>query len=115
MQDSEEELNSIREWAAKLAATLIEPKANHYNTHKLDTEILKALHSDGLMTLNVPESEGGAALTPRAFAITIEEISKASGSVGVTVSVTNMIADVLMREGNAHHREKFLKQLVDGR
>lgn len=60
----------------------------------------------------MPEALGGHGLSAVSYSLVMQELSKICGSVGVTVAVTNMIADVLVREGTAFHHEKFLKRLT---
>lgn len=105
----------IQEWAKKLASDLIAPVAGEHTRSKISNSTLKKLCDQGLQALLVPEALGGMGLTVVQFSLVIREISKVCGSVGVTFAVTNMIAEVLKREGTAEQHERFLRQIVDGR
>ena len=109
-----EEEKSIQEWAQKLASEIVAPESQTHSKQKLSSSYLKSLSSQGLMTLLVPEQWGGMGLSAVSFALVMKEISKACGSTGVTLAVSNMIADILVREGSELQREKFLKALVSG-
>lgn len=105
---------SIREWASKFAHEVLRPVSAEHAHRKISTDLLRNLSKEGFMTLSVPEAMGGMGLSAVQFSLVIREISKVCGSVGVTMAVTNMIADVLVREGTAHHHQKFLARLTNG-
>jgi alkylation response protein AidB-like acyl-CoA dehydrogenase len=102
----------IQEWAKKFVAEVIAPVAATHAREKISTATLQKLSNEGFTTLMVPEKWGGLGLDPVSFSLVLQEISKVCGSVGVTMAVTNMIADVLVREGTPYHHEKFLSQLT---
>ncbi len=104
-----------RDWARAFAKDVIAPAAPLHAKQKISTDLLQKISGEGFMTLLVPESLGGFGLDAVSFALVMTEISKACGSVGVTMAVTNMIADVLVREGNEFHHKHFLSRLVSGK
>ncbi|MDB5038915.1 MAG: Butyryl-CoA dehydrogenase [Bacteriovoracaceae bacterium] len=104
-----------REWARAFAKEVIAPSAFLHSREKIKPSLLEEISKKGFMTLLVPETLGGLALDAVSFALVMKEISKACGSVGVTVAVTNMIADVLVREGSSFQHQKYLADLVSGR
>ncbi len=106
------EQEEIRGWAKKSAHAYIAPHALGHSQTKINPDLLKKLSQEGFMTLMVPEKWGGLGLDAISFALVIEEISRVCGSVGVTVAVTNMIADVLVREGSDEQRKKYLGALT---
>jgi alkylation response protein AidB-like acyl-CoA dehydrogenase len=111
---AKEELE-VREWARAFAKEHVAPFAKTHTRQKIQPDLLSALSREGMMTLMVPESLGGLGLSAVSFALVIKELSKACASVGVTVAVTNMIADILVREGNSSHHKNFLNRLTDGK
>jgi alkylation response protein AidB-like acyl-CoA dehydrogenase len=111
---SEQEVE-IRDWARRLTQELIAPHALKHARQKIDIALVKRLSQEGVMTLLVPEALGGMGLTSLQFALVVREISRVCGSVGVSVAVSNMIADVLCREGSAEIHQKFVKALCEGR
>jgi len=104
----------IRSWAKKFAHEVIAPVAVKHSKEKISKELLKRIADEGFSKLLIPEGLGGLGLSSTQFSLVIREISKICGSVGVTIAVTNMIAEILVREGNQEHHEKFLSQLVSG-
>lgn len=110
---SQEQID-VQNWARAFIQETIGPLAEKHSRQKIEPATLEKLSKEGFMRLAVPESMGGLGLDAISFALTMIEISNVCGSTGVTVAVTNMIADVLVREGNAFHHEKFLSRLVSG-
>lgn len=108
------EQNDVQKWARDFALREIAPLANRHSHEKIARSTLELLSKNGFMTLLVPEAMGGLGLNTVSFSLVLQEISKVCGSVGVTLAVTNMIADVLVREGTPFHHEKFLKRLTSG-
>ncbi len=105
----------IREWIQRLVQEKIAPHAFAHSKTKIERRLLDDLNQESLMTLMVPESLGGSGLSSREFSFVIREISKVCGSVGVTVAVTNMVAETLAREGTSEQCAEFLTPLVQGR
>lgn len=108
------EQKETQEWARALARELVAPHAEKHARSKIDPALLGKLSEAGCMRLLVPETLGGLGLDTVSFALVIKEISKACASVGVSLAVTNMIAEVIVREGNQYHKEKYLSRLVSG-
>lgn len=105
----------IREWAKKLGRNMIAPHAEKHSREKISRDLLSLLAQEGFTKLLVPEHLDGLGLTSTQFSLVIREISKVCGSVGVTLAVTNMIADVIVREGNEFHQKNFLSQICSGK
>lgn len=110
-----EQQKETQQWAASIAKELIAPHSLKHSREKISRQLLEELSKAGLMTLTVPEKWGGLGLDFVSYALVISEISKACGSVGVTVAVTNMIAQILVREGSPYHQQEFLTRLTSGR
>ncbi len=108
---SPEELET-RNWAKAFAERVIAPHAEAHTKQKLNPALLKEISAEGFMTLLVPESLGGLGLTPVSFALVMQELARVCGSVAVSVAVTNMIADVLVREGTPEQQKKYLSLLT---
>lgn len=105
----------VVEWARSFTLAEILPRAVAHSKEKIAQDLLQALSREGFMTLNVPEEMGGLGLDAISYSLVIREIAKACGSVAVTVAVTNMVADVLVREGNNDQHRQFLSDIVEGR
>ncbi len=78
-------------------------------------EAIRILGGLGLMGLTVPEEWGGSGADTISYAITIEEISRVSGSVGITVAAHNSLGIYpLYRFGNDEQKRHFLPSLAAG-
>ncbi|MCA9242807.1 MAG: acyl-CoA dehydrogenase family protein [Phycisphaerales bacterium] len=73
---------------------------------------LDALYDMGIMGLRVPESAGGIGCGMAPYAHIIRELSYASASVGVTVSVHNMVAELIGAHGSADVKAEILPSLA---
>src|SRR5918996_2731382 len=69
----------------------------------------------GLLGVPYPEEIGGTGLDTLAYAITIEELSRASGSVGIIVSAhTSLGCNPLYMAGTDEQKEKYLRPMASG-
>jgi acyl-CoA dehydrogenase len=111
----EEEM--VSEAARRLAANQLAPLAGRLDAGEGRAEFLenlKSLAENGFMTLNVRAEHGGAEAGTVAFALTIEELAYACASTAVTVSVTNMVGEVVQAVGSPEQRRLHLPRLADG-
>jgi len=106
---------AIQKWAKNFAQAVVAPAVSKLSdSDKLPMDLLKKLSTEGFMSLMVPEAKGGAGLDSLSFSLVITELAKICASTSISVAVSNMIADVLVREGQEHHHDKFLSQLLSG-
>lgn len=75
---------------------------------------LKTLAENGFMALNVDERYGGTAAGTVSFALAIEALAEACASTAATVSVTNMVAEVIQAIGTEEQRAAHLPKIADG-
>ncbi|WP_226579500.1 acyl-CoA dehydrogenase family protein [Acuticoccus sediminis] len=75
---------------------------------------LKRLAENGFMAVNVPAAYGGTEAGAAAFALTVEALGRACAATGVTVSVTNMVGEVIAAVGSEEQKETYLPRLADG-
>jgi alkylation response protein AidB-like acyl-CoA dehydrogenase len=75
---------------------------------------LKQLAELGFMGLNVDSEYGGSEAGVVAFSAAITEIAYACASTAVTVSVTNMVAEVIQAIGNEEQKRKYLPPICSG-
>lgn len=104
--------NMVRDFAVKE----ILPKASEIDKqHRYPSEIIKRCAELSLMGMLVPEEYGGAGLDAISYAITIEELSRASASVGVIVSVNNSLSCFPINNfGTEEQKKQFLIPLAKG-
>ncbi|MCP4602454.1 MAG: acyl-CoA dehydrogenase [Proteobacteria bacterium] len=79
-------------------------------------EVVEKMGSLGYFGLQVPKELGGAGLDSVSAAIAVEEISRASGGVGLCVSVHNgVVLFPLMTFGNDEQKKKWVPPLARGK
>ncbi len=75
---------------------------------------LKELAELGFMGLNIDSSYGGSEAGVVAFSLAITEIAKACASTAVTMSVTNMVGEVIQSVANEEQKQRYLPKLCSG-
>jgi alkylation response protein AidB-like acyl-CoA dehydrogenase len=111
------EESMIREAAKRIAATQLAPLAAKLDAGKGREEFLanlRFLGQNGFLALNVGNEFGGPAAGTVAFALAVDELAYACASTAVTVSVTNMVAEVIQSVGSRAQKETFLPKFADG-
>lgn len=69
----------------------------------------------GLHGITVPEEDGGSGLTYLDHCVAMEEISRASASVGLSYGAhSNLCVNQLRRWGNADQKQRYLPNLISG-
>ena len=78
-------------------------------------EVLRKMGSLGLLGLPIPEEYGGAGADTVTYAIAVEEISRACGSVGITLAAhTSLGLSPIYRFGTEQQKHKYLPHLASG-
>jgi butyryl-CoA dehydrogenase len=78
-------------------------------------EIIREAASLGLLGVPYPEELGGTGLDSLAYAITVEELSRASGSIGIIVSAhTSLGCNPIYLAGTDAQKEKYLRPMASG-
>ena len=76
-------------------------------------EIIRKAADLGLLGVPYPEEVGGTGLDSLAYAITIEELSRASGSVGIIVSAhTSLGCNPIYLAGTDAQKERYLRPMA---
>jgi alkylation response protein AidB-like acyl-CoA dehydrogenase len=75
---------------------------------------LMGLAELGMMGVNVPEAYGGAEAGVVAYSLAMQEVARACASTAVTMSVTNMVAEVIARFGSEEQRKAYVPKLCSG-
>jgi len=78
-------------------------------------EQLRELAELGMMGINVPEEYGGAEAGVVAYALAMMEIAQACASTAVTMAVTNMVGEAIVKFGTPEQRRRYVPELTSGR
>ena len=112
-----DEQKMIQETARSFAQKELEPVAAKLDKTKdssIIIENVKKLAQLGFMGLCVPESYGGAQAGAVAYSLALTEIGKVCASTAVTMSVNNMVAELLVEFGTEEQKQKYVPKLVSG-
>jgi len=111
-----EELEELRRHVQRLAAEQLAPRAAEIDrSNQFPRDLWPLLGAQGLLGITVAEEWGGSALGYLAHVIAMEEISRASGSVGLSyVAHSNLCVNQLQLNGNDEQRRRYLPRLCSG-
>jgi isovaleryl-CoA dehydrogenase len=111
-----EELDMMRNSLRSFVDDKILPRADEIDrTDTFPRDLWGPLGELGLHGLTVSEEYGGVAMGYTAQAIAVEEISRASASVGLSFGAhSNLCINQIFRWGNETQKQKYLPKLVSG-
>ena len=110
------EHEEIRRTVRDFAERRIAPVADEMERKgEFPARLIREAADLGLLGVPYPESLGGTGLDSLAYAITVEELSRVSGSIGIIVSAhTSLGCNPIYLAGTPEQKEQFLRPLASG-
>ena len=114
--DHGESIAMLRDTVRNFAAKEIAPRAAEIDrTNEFPPDLWRKLGGLGLLGVTVEEEFGGTAMGYLAHIIAMEEISRASASIGLSYGAhSNLCVNQIRRNGSEAQKKKYLPQLVSG-
>lgn len=111
-EDQELLRRSVREFAESEIA----PHVMKYDeSQEFPTALIKRAGELGMLGILFPEKYGGSELGYMEYALTVEELSRVDGSVGISVAAHNgLCSNHIFMAGNERQHAKYLPKLTSG-
>ncbi len=111
-----ETIEALRDTIRAFAAAEIAPRAAEIDrTNEFPADLWKKLGDLGLHGMTAPEEYGGTDMGYLAHIIAMEEVSRASASVGLSYGAhSNLCVNQIRRNGTPAQRDKYLPNLISG-
>ena len=111
-----EEIDRLRESVSAFAEKEIAPRADHIDRENLfPHDLWRKMGDLGLLGITIPEAYGGSGMGFLAHMVAMEEISRASGSVGLSYGAhSNLCVQNIFHNGNDAQRSKYIPKLCTG-
>ena len=111
-----EDIDVLRETVRRFAKDEIAPRAAEIDTsNEFPMDLWEKMGALGLHAITVPEADGGSNMGYLAHCVAIEEISRASASVGLSYGAhSNLCVNQIARWGTDTQKKRYLPQLISG-
>jgi isovaleryl-CoA dehydrogenase len=111
-----DEVDMLRKSVGDFAQDRIAPRAAEIDrSNVFPRDLWPEMGALGLHGITVPEEYGGAGLGYLAHCVAMEEVSRASASVGLSYGAhSNLCVNQISRNGTAEQKRKYLPKLISG-
>src|SRR5574343_981985 len=111
-----EDIKLLRDAVKAFADAEIAPRAAEIDrVNEFPADLWKKFGAMGLLGMTAPEEYGGANMGYLAHIVALEEISRASASVGLSYGAhSNLCVNQIRRNGTEAQRQKYLPKLISG-
>ncbi|RFZ88839.1 isovaleryl-CoA dehydrogenase [Shinella sp. WSJ-2] len=111
-----EDIEALRESVRRFATDRIAPQAAEIDrSNNFPMPLWREMGDLGLLGITAPEGFGGSGMGYLAHCVAMEEISRASASVGLSYGAhSNLCVNQLVRNASPAQREKYLPKLISG-
>src|SRR5260221_809545 len=106
----------LRKNVRKFAEAGVRPKARAWDEEeRFPKEIVPRLAEMGLLGIRIPEEYGGSGMDVTSYAICVEEIARADGSLALTVASHNGLGTGhILAFGSEYLKKKYLPKAATG-
>ena len=111
-----EEVDLLRESVRQFAEKCVAPIADDIDrSNEFPQHLWRELGDLGLLGMTVPEEYGGSGMSYLAHLVAVEEISRASASLGLSYGAhSNLCLNQLKLHGSQEQKQKYLPKLCSG-